>query len=159
MIPGFYTKCRCFIQLGNEDPNILGAGTGAHLQLLTDNDNQYDFDALAPLEGPNAQYASYTHPIEQGATFALTSKASSAAQVKSIQVLDYMFTEEGSFRAFFGEEGEGWEKPEEGDNAINEDVEPIYREIPVGEDENLRNDNWAASAQYFHPVEFRDGIM
>ncbi|MFB5662667.1 ABC transporter substrate-binding protein [Alteribacillus sp. HJP-4] len=158
--PGAFTQnADAYMQLGNEEPNILGAAPAVHIQLFTDNDNQYDFDALAPLEGPNAAYSSYTHPIEQGATFALTNKASSAAQIKSIQVLDYMFTEEGSLRAFFGEEGEGWKKPEEGDVAINEDVEPIYVDIPEGEDETLRNDNWAASAQYYHPVEFRDGIV
>ena len=70
-----------------------------------------------------------------------------------------MFTEEGKIQAENGEEGVGWKRPEDGDVAINEDVEPILKQIPLGEDEEERNDSWGPLSQYYHPVEFRDGLV
>ncbi|TSB47058.1 extracellular solute-binding protein [Alkalicoccobacillus porphyridii] len=153
--PGAFTQnAEAYTQLGsNADEVILGAGPSMHPNEFANNDNSLEYDAIAPLAGPNAAYSVYKYPIEQGATFALTNKASEEVQVKALKLLDYMFTTEGSLRAMFGEEGESWEQAEEGDVAINEDVEPLVKEIHSDDE---RNNNWGASAQYYHPVEFRD---
>lgn len=153
--PGAFTQnAEAYTQLGsNADEVILGAGPSMHPNEFANNDNSLEYDALAPLQGPNAAYSTYKYPIEQGATFAITNKASEDVQVKAIQLLDYMFTTEGSLRSMYGEEGESWEEAKDGDVAINEDVEAQIKELHP---EDEPNSNWGASAQYYHPVEFRD---
>ncbi|GAB2560180.1 extracellular solute-binding protein [Gracilibacillus alcaliphilus] len=142
-------------QLGNNaDDVILGAGAAPHPKTFIDNENEYDFNPLPPLQGPNHQYAAYTYPVFNNSTFVITNKASEDVQIKAIQLLDYMFTEEGSTRAHFGVEGEDWVKPEDGDLAINEEVEPILNQLHP---EDPTNNSWGASAQFFQPREYRDG--
>ncbi|KAB8130769.1 extracellular solute-binding protein [Gracilibacillus oryzae] len=153
--PGAFTQnSDAFLQLGNNSEMILGAATSIHPWEFTNNENRDAYDPVAPLKGPHQQYASYYYPVVQGATFAITNKASEEAQIKAIKLLDYMFTEEGSTRAHFGVEGEDWAKPAEGDVAINEEVEPILKQLYQ---EESTNNSWGASAQYFQPREYRDG--
>jgi putative aldouronate transport system substrate-binding protein len=116
-----------------------------------------DYNPLPPLQGPHAQFATYNYPSEPGATFVLTNKASPEAQVAAIKLVDYMFTEDGQLRAHFGEEGVDWRRPQEGDVANNEDVDPIFATIPQPEGSAPRNSSWGAMAQYFQPKTFRDG--
>nr|WP_208589718.1 extracellular solute-binding protein [Gracilibacillus suaedae] len=153
---GSFTQNRdAYQQLGNNaDDMILGAATAQHPWEFVDNENQYAYDALAPIEGTYYQYSTYFYSVVQGATFAITNKASEEVQVKAIKLLDYMFTEEGSTRAHFGVEGEDWVKPEEGDLAINEEMDPILKQLHPKEP---TNNSWGASAQYFQPREYRDG--
>ncbi|WP_163538205.1 extracellular solute-binding protein [Gracilibacillus sp. YIM 98692] len=154
--PGSFTQNRdAYQQLGNNaDGMILGSATAQHPWEFVDNENQYAYDVLAPLKGTYQQYSTYNYPVVQGATFAITNKASEEAQIKAIKLLDYMFTEEGSTRAHFGVEGEDWIKPEEGDVAINEEMEPNLKQLHP---EEPTNNSWGASAQYFQPREYRDG--
>ena len=84
---------------------------------------------MPPLTGPYASYATYNYPSSPGATFVLTNKASEAVQVAAIKLVDYMFTQEGQLRAHFGEEGRDWRRPQEGDVANEESVEPIFATI------------------------------
>ncbi len=162
--PGAFTQnADAFKAIGdNADAQLLGAGAGMHpaIFVTTGTDAPYgaDYNPLPPLEGPNAQYATYNYPSEPGATFVLTNKASPEAQVAAIKMVDYMFTQEGQLRAHFGEEGTDWRKPEEGDVANNKDVDPIFATIPLaGRVEAPRNSSWGAMAQYFQPKTFRDG--
>lgn len=154
--PGAFTQNRdAYIQLGNNANGvILGAAAAQHPWEFIDNENQYAFNPIGPLQGPHHQYATYNYPVTNGATFAITNKASEEVQIKAIKLLDYMFTIDGMIRAHLGVEGEDWVAPEEGDVAINEEVEPnvklLYPEEPT-------NNNWSAAAQYFQPREFRDG--
>ncbi|WP_277679130.1 extracellular solute-binding protein [Gracilibacillus dipsosauri] len=153
--PGAFTQNQdAYLQLGNNTEMLLGAATSIHPWEFTNNENQYAYDPLTPLKGPHGQYASYYYPVVQGATFAITNKASEEAQIKAIKLLDYMFTEEGSTRAHFGVEGEDWIKPEEGDVAINEEVEPNLKQLHSDEP---TNNAWGASAQYYQTREYRDG--
>ncbi|RCW64282.1 extracellular solute-binding protein [Saliterribacillus persicus] len=154
--PGAFTQNRdAFIQLGNNaDDVILGAAAAQHAWEFIDNDNHPMFDAIEPLQGPNHQYATYNYPVTNSGTFAITNKASEEAQVKAIQLLDYMFTIDGMIRSHIGVEGEDWVEPEEGDVAINEEMEANVKLLFP---EDPPNNNWSAAAQYFQPREFRDG--
>ncbi|PWU69904.1 extracellular solute-binding protein [Gracilibacillus dipsosauri] len=153
---GAFTQNRdAFIQLGNNADNvILGAAAAQHPWEFVDNENQYAYNPIAPLQGPNHQYATYNYPVTNGATFAITNKASEKTQVKAIKLLDYMFTIDGMVRAHLGVEGEDWVTSEESDVAINEDVEP---NVKLLHPEEPTNNNWSAAAQYYQPREFRDG--
>lgn len=154
--PGAFTQNRdAFIQLGNNsEAVILGAAAAQHPWEFIDNENHPVFDAIAPLQGPNHQYATYNYPVTNGGTFAITNKASEEVQIKAIKLLDYMFTIDGMIRAHIGLEGEDWVAPAEGDVAINEEVEP---NVKLLHPEEPPNNNWSAAAQYFQPREFRDG--
>jgi len=160
--PGAFTQnaSEGFKKIGdNADAQLLGAGAGMHPAIFVSFPPGYgaDYDAIPPLQGPNAGYASYLNPSVSGATFVLTNKASPEAQVAAIKLVDSMFTEEGQLRAHFGEEGKDWRRPQEGDVALNKDVEPIFAVIPGVEGEEPHNSNWGAAAQYFQPKAFRDG--
>lgn len=161
--PGAFTQnAEAFKKIGdNADAQILGAGAGMHpaIFVTTGDDAPYgaDYNAIPPLAGPYSDFATYNYPSEPGATFILTNKASEAAQIAAIKLVDYMFTQEGQLRAHFGEEGRDWRRPEEGDVANEASADPIFATIPLGADEEPHNSNWGAIAQYFQPKEFRDG--
>ncbi|GAB4436523.1 MAG: ABC transporter substrate-binding protein [Chloroflexi bacterium OHK40] len=160
--PGAFTQnAEALRQIGNNaDVQLLGAAAGMHPAIFVGigSDAPYgsDYNPLPPLEGPNARFATYNYPIAPGATFALTNKASPEVQVAAIRLVDYMFTQEGQIRAHFGEEGVDWRRPEPGDVANEEGVEPILAAIPLEEGETPRNTSWGAVAQYFQPKAFRD---
>lgn len=155
---GSFTQNRdAFIQLGNNsEALILGAAAAQHPWEFIDNENNYAFDAIEPLQGPNHQYATYNYPVTNGATFAITNKASEEAQIKAIKLLDYMFTIDGMIRSHLGVEGEDWVPAEEGDVALNDEVEPNIKLLQP-EDPTTTNNSWSAAAQYYQPREFRDG--
>ena len=161
--PGAFTQnAEAFKKIGdNADAQILGAGAGMHPAIfVTTGDNApygADYDAIPPLAGPNAEFATYNYPSEPGATFILTNKASEEAQIAAIKLVDYMFTQDGQLRAHFGEENLDWRRPQEGDVANEASADPIFATIPTGADEEPHNSGWGAIAQYFQPKEFRDG--
>jgi putative aldouronate transport system substrate-binding protein len=162
--PGAFTQnaSEGYKKIGdNAEAQLLGAGAGMHPAIFTSIGPEAlygaDYDAIPPLQGPHAAYASYLSPSVAGATFVLTNKASPEAQVAAIKLVDSMFTEEGQLRAHYGEEGEGWRRPQEGDVALNKSVDPIFFQIPTVEGEEPRNADWGAAAQYFQPKAFRDG--
>jgi putative aldouronate transport system substrate-binding protein len=139
------------------DDGTLGAGTASHPYVFVTGgtDNSRNYDALPPLTGPSASYATYNYPVDSGATFVLTNKASKEVQITAIKLVDYLFTQEGQIRGHFGEEGLDWRKPEAGDIAVDENETPILATIPLKEDEAPHNSSWGAMAQYFQPKEFR----
>ncbi len=158
----FTQNAEAFKKIGdNADTEILGAGAGMHPAIfVTTGDNApygADFNVIPPLTGPHAAYATYNYPSAPGATFVLTNKASEAAQIAAIKLVDYMFTQDGQLRAHFGEEGKDWRKPKDGDVANEKTVKPIFATIPLAKDEKPHNTSWGAIAQYFQPKTFRDG--
>jgi len=159
--PGAFTQNGDAYQaLGdNADAQLLGVGAAMHPGMFVNTAGEYgpDYDAIPPLEGPNASFTTYDFPSYAGGTFVLTNKASEEAQIAAIKMVDYMFTEEGQLRAHFGEEDVSWRRPIEGDVANQEGAEPIFFTIPAEEGAEPRNDNWGAMAQYYQPREFRDG--
>jgi putative aldouronate transport system substrate-binding protein len=142
----------------NSDAQILGAAASMHPGVfVSEPDYQKLYDPVAPLNGPNAAYATYNYPSSPGGAFVLTNNASEAVQIAAIKLVDYMFTQEGQIRSHFGEEGVSWRKPQDGDVAVEEGSNPILATIPTKEGDEPRNDNWGAMAQYYQPKEFRDG--
>ena len=101
-------------------------------------------------------YDHHQYPSVPGAAFVLTNNDSEAAQIAAIKLVDYMFTQEGQLRAYYGEEGVDWRRPKEGDVALNKEVDPIWAVIQQPEGSEPRNSAWGAMAQYFQPKTFRD---
>ncbi len=161
--PGAFTQnAAAYLQIGdNAEAQLLGAGAGMHpaIFVTVGPEAPYgaDYDAIPPLKGPHAEYSTFLPNTVPGATFVLTNKASPEAQVAAIKLVDYMFTEEGQLRAHFGEEGVDWRRPQEGDVALNKEVDPIFAVIQQPADAEPRNAQWGAMAQYFQPKAFRDG--
>ena len=161
--PGAFTQnAEAYKKIGdNADAQLLGAGAGMHpaIFVTVGPEAPYgaDYDALPPLQGPHAGFSTYLPNTVPGATFVLTNKASAEVQVAAIKLVDYMFSQEGQLRAHFGEEGVDWRRPEEGDVALNKEVDAIFAVIPQPEGSEPRNSSWGAAAQYFQPKTFRDG--
>ncbi|WP_153978736.1 ABC transporter substrate-binding protein [Paenibacillus xylanilyticus] len=160
--PGAFTQnVGAFKKIGdNADAQLLGAGAAMHPSLFvnTAEGAPYgkDYNPIAPLKGPHANYATYNYPIDPGASFVLTNKASEETQIAAIKMLDYLYTQEGAMSAYLGEEGTSWRKPEEGDVALNDQVEPLYKAIPLPTGAEPRNDSWGALSQYNHHRAYRD---
>ena len=135
--PGAFTQnAEAYKKIGdNADAQLLGAGAGMHPAIFVTVGPEAlygaDYDAIPPLQGPHAAYATYLNPSVAGATFVLTNKASPEAQVAAIKLVDSMFTEEGQLRAHYGEEGKDWRRPQEGDVALNKSVDPIFFDDPA----------------------------
>lgn len=156
--PGAFTQDgTALTKIGNNDPQILGASTamGPWFTDLAD-DSKYgdDYDAVAPLVGPNgAQYAT-SNPIKAGgASFVLTNKASKEVQIKAMQIVNYMASLEGFLNGRFGEKGKGWRDPEAGEIALDSSLEPLYASIASVPGEASRNDAWGNTANYNWPKE------
>ena len=162
--PGAFTQnAEAYKKIGdNADAQLLGAGAGMHPAIFVNTaaDSPYgkDYNPIAPLQGPYASYATFNYPIDPGATFVLTNRASKEAQIAAIKMLDYLYTEEGTLQGIFGEENIGWRKPKEGEIALNEQATPLYYEIPVKTGETPRN-LWGPMAQYNQHKDFRDAAV
>ncbi len=158
--PGAFTQnADAYSQLGNTaGGELIGVGAGLHPAIFIANGTPYakDYDAVPPLTGPHASYATYGFSSSPGATFVLTNKASKEAQIAAIKLVDYFFTTDGQIRAHFGEEGKDWRKPKPGDKAVEDGVTPTLAQIPLPTGETPHNTAWGAMAQYFQPKAFRD---
>ncbi|NEE01696.1 extracellular solute-binding protein [Phytoactinopolyspora halotolerans] len=161
--PGAFTDNRdALLAKGdNADAPIVGAATVQHPGLVVtlnqEDGRDKDYDPVPPLTGPDgAQYAAYNLPSIAGATFVITSEASEETQVAAIELLDYMFSEEGHILAQFGQEGIGWEPAAEGEVALDESLEPTFRYIPPDPDEPNEAGGWGPMAQYNDTEEFRN---
>jgi putative aldouronate transport system substrate-binding protein len=161
--PGAFTQnAEAFKKIGdNADAQLLGAGAGMHPAIFVNTGlgNKYgsDYNPIPPLTGPNAAYATYNYPVDPGATFVITNKASEEVQVAAIKMLDYIFTEEGQLLGNYGEEGVDWRKPQDGDVAIEQGARAIYATIPMEDGAAPRNSSWGPIAQYHHSLDFRNG--
>ncbi|NGP46517.1 extracellular solute-binding protein [Bacillaceae bacterium SIJ1] len=158
--PGTFTQNGdALISLGNNaEANILGVGYGLPNSYTNDEDRLYSdmYQVMEPLKGPE-QYTTYTFPSQPGASFVLTKNASEEAQVAAIKMIDHMFTIDGMLTSHFGPEGVGWRQPKEGDIALNEEVEPIYKTLPDDpNEERPSNISWGAMGQFWHFRGLRD---
>lgn len=140
---------------------MVGSMGGMHLGMLMTigqedgRDNQYD--PLPPLNGAAGEVATYILPSAPGATFVVTSAADEAKQKKIVEIMDYLFTPEGHIRAQFGVEGIGWEKPAEGEIALDPELTPNFRDLPQDEENEAdANGNWGPMAQVNETTEFRN---
>ncbi len=152
----FIENWDAFKKLG--DNGLLGAGTATHPYIFVSGgtDNSKNYDAVPPLTGPKAAYATYNYPSDSGATFVLTNKSSQEAQIAAIKLVDYLFTQDGQIRGHFGEEGLDWRKPQSGDVAVDKSATPLLATIPGKQGDKPHNSSWGAMAQYFQPKEFRN---
>ena len=142
--PGAFTQnAETLKKIGdNADAQLLGASAAMHPAIFVDTsvDSPYgkDYNPVPPLQGPHAALSTYNYPVDPGASFVLTNKASKEVQVAAIKMLDYLYTQEGEINAIFGEEGKGWRKPKEGDVALNDQVQPLYAKIQLPREERSR---------------------
>lgn len=162
--PGAFTQnSEAFKKIGdNADIRILGAGASMHPGIFVDTgaESPYgkDYNAIPPLTGPHAAYATYNYPVDPGATFVLTNKASREEQIAAIKMLNEIFTLEGQLLGNYGIEGTDWRKPQEGDVPLEESATPIFATIPAEPGDTSRQNNaWGALAQYNHTRDFRNG--
>lgn len=160
---GAFTQNRdALTALGNNaDAVIVGAAAMMHPGILAtigqEDGRDRAYDPVPPLVGPDGeQNASHVLSTSPGATFALTNKASENEQIAALKLLDYMFSTEGHLRAQFGEEGTSWRGPQDGDVALDPELEPLFAQIPLADGESPRNDAWASMAQYNDSADFRN---
>ncbi|MGO4549158.1 extracellular solute-binding protein [Paenibacillus sp. 2TAB23] len=161
--PGaFAQNSEAFKKIGeNGDAQILGAGAGMHPAIFVNidvgNKNSADYNPVPPLTGPHGSFATHDGGgVAPGAKFVITNKASEEQQIALIQLVDYMFTEEGQTNGASGMEGIDWRKPKEGEVALGDGVEPKVATIPAVEGEAPRNAGWSGTAHFYMPREYRD---
>ena len=144
----------------NASAETLGAGAGMHPWIFVNcadgADPAYckDYDAIPPLQGPNAAFGTYLPNSVPGATFVITNKASQEVQIAAIKMIDYMFSFDGSMSGQFGVKDVDWRDPKDSEVANNPDVKPLYYVIPHPDTSD--NNSWGAGAQYYSYGAFRD---
>ncbi|MEV3936539.1 ABC transporter substrate-binding protein [Glycomyces sp. NPDC049804] len=143
------------------DGVILGSVAIMHpwfVDAASDEERYEQYDAVAPLTGPNGSDATYAGGgagAAPGATFVITNRSSEAKQKKLMQILDFMVSYEGHLQAEFGVEGVNWEPAGEGDVALDESLEPTFELLTLPEGEGLNN-SWGPIGQFFSDAEFRN---
>lgn len=161
--PGAFTQtAEAFKKIGeNADAEILGAGAGMHPAIFLDvsDGNRYskDYNTIPPLTGPNGiSYATKHYTGNQGATFVLTNKASKEVQIAAIKMLDYIYTFDGQLEANAGIENIDWRKPEPGEKALDDSIEPKWASINSKPGDPPRNNAWSSLGQYKLDAAFRN---
>ncbi|MCD0443140.1 hypothetical protein LO763_05790 [Glycomyces sp. A-F 0318] len=140
---------------------ILGAVGVMHPWFVTadQEDGRYtQYDAVPPLTGPNGSDTFWSGGgagAAPGATFVITNRSSEAKQEKLMQILDFMVSYDGHLQGEYGIEGVNWMRPEEGDVALDEALEPNFKTITLPTEEILQN-SWGPIAQFFSDAEFRN---
>jgi putative aldouronate transport system substrate-binding protein len=159
--PGAFTQnASAFQKIGENTPQILGAGAGMHPAIFVDinNGNKYskDYDSIPPIAGPSGTaYATYNYTGNPGASFVITNKASKEAQIAAIKALDYIYTFQGQLESNAGTEGVDWRKPLAGEKALDTSMQPQWASIPLKNGEKPHNNSWATNGQYNLSAEFR----
>jgi putative aldouronate transport system substrate-binding protein len=140
---------------------ILGSVAMMHPWFVSDDneDGRYgQYDAVPPLTGPNGSDATYSGGgagAAPGATFVITNRSSDAKQQKLMQILDFMVSYDGHLLGEYGIEGVNWARPEAGEVALDETLEPNFKTLTLPEGEGLNN-SWGPIAQFFSDAEFRN---
>ncbi|AQY01209.1 putative aldouronate transport system substrate-binding protein [Microbacterium foliorum] len=140
------------------DAQILGSAVTLHPYVFVSADSpdgrDKNYDAVAPLAGPDGtQLATWRSPVNPVGTFALTNKSTEEERIEAIKLLDYLATDEGQIRASMGPEGEAWVPAEEGDLALDPELEPTFRPVTYDETSNAA---WRSMSQYWDSLEFRN---
>lgn len=151
-------------QLGNkEGDETVGSITTALVSYLV---NAYDetltrhqhWEIVAPLKGPNGvQLSGVTQSVGEF-EFAITNKASEAEQIAAIQIVDYMFSEEGALYAEYGPtEGKGWKMAEPDEKNIDgEPAKYSYYNLPERDPNVVVNESWSQIGAHDLSKTFRD---
>ncbi|GAA2148636.1 extracellular solute-binding protein [Glycomyces algeriensis] len=140
---------------------IVGSAALMHPWFVSDDneDGRYtQYNAVPPLTGPNGSDATYTGGAagaSPGATFVITNRSSEAKQKKLMQIVDFMISYDGHLQGEFGVEGVNWVRPEAGDVALDETLEPNFKVVALPAGEGLNN-SWGPIAQFFTDEEFRN---
>ena len=140
------------------DAQILGSAVTLHPYVFVSADSpdgrDKNYDAVAPLAGPDGtQLATWRSPVNPVGTFALTNKSTEEERIEAIKLLDYLATDEGQIRASMGPEGEAWVPAQEGDLALDPELEPTFRPVTYDETSNAA---WRSMSQYWDSLEFRN---
>ncbi|OPA74018.1 ABC transporter substrate-binding protein [Paenibacillus selenitireducens] len=156
----FTQNAEAFKKIGeNANDEILGAGAGMHPAIFVDKRTK-DYNPLPPLTGPYASYATHNGSgIAPGAKFVITNKASKEAQIALIKMVDFMYTPEGQTIAIAGQEGEGWRKPKEGEEALGQGVTPQIASIQYEEGKGPKNYAWSGMGHIYMTREYRDSYV
>ncbi|MBB6670685.1 ABC transporter substrate-binding protein [Cohnella nanjingensis] len=141
-------------QLGNNPGDtVLGAFAIGHVQMGvagTDPRNQ-DYAAVPPLKGPGGvQLSGFYKSVGNQGRFVITDKASEEKQIAAIQLLDYLWTQEGTLGQVFGVEGKSWSKAAEGQLTVN-GVQATYQVDPSYRAETIHSDGWDQAGPDFRP--------
>ncbi|WP_139993350.1 extracellular solute-binding protein [Paenibacillus paridis] len=140
----------------NSDEVILGAAAAMHPAIFV-SERTRDYAPLPPLTGPYASYATFeSSGIQPGAKFVITNRASVEAQIALIKMVDYMYTPEGQTMAQAGLEGVGWRKPQAGEKALDERLEPMFSNLIPIENAKPTNSGWSGMAHFYMPREYRE---
>ena len=140
------------------DAQVLGSAVTLHPYVFVSADSpdgrDKNYDAVAPLAGPDGtQLATWRSPVNPVGTFALTNKSTEEERIEAIKLLDYLATDEGQIRASMGPEGEAWVPAEEGDLALDPELDPTFRPVTYDETSNAA---WRSMSQYWDSLEFRN---
>ncbi|MFD0693559.1 extracellular solute-binding protein [Paenibacillus sp. GCM10027628] len=164
--PGAFTQnADSFKKIGeNKDVQILGAGAGMHPAIFVDiaDGNRFskDYDSIPPIAGPsNVSYSTFSYAGNPGTSFVLTNKASNEAQIAAIKALDYMYTIDGQLASQVGLENVDWRKPQAGEKALDDSMQPLYAPIPLKAGEKNLNNNWISLGQYLSDSKFRGSLV
>ena len=143
----------------NNGAVLLGSASALHPYIFVSpgakdgRDKQYD--AVPPLTGPSgANFATYAFGSTPGATFLLTNKASKNDQVAAIKMVNYLFTNEGQLDGNFGPEGQGWAKAAAGDQALDPNDKPLFKNLQLSQDA-ANAVQWGALSTYNQNEAFR----
>ncbi|WP_317890802.1 type 2 periplasmic-binding domain-containing protein [Paenibacillus arenilitoris] len=154
----FTQNAEAFRKIGeNAGADILGAAAAMHPDIFVFGSRSADYAPLPPLAGPHGAYATFAGSgVSPGAKFVITNKATKEERIALIRMVDYIYTPDGQTIAQSGLEGTGWRKPEAGEIALGEGVEPKYAAIPNEEGTYGRNSGWSGMAHFYMPREYRD---
>ncbi|GAT74452.1 extracellular solute-binding protein [Microbacterium hydrocarbonoxydans] len=142
----------------NASAEILGSAVSLHPYVFVSAESpdgrDTHYDALAPVAGPDGtQYATWRSPVNPLGMFALTNKSTEEERIKAIKLIDYLVTDEGDRRGAMGPEGEAWVPAEEGDVALDPELEPTFKPLTYDETSNAA---WRSMAQYWDSLEYRN---
>lgn len=143
-------------QLGNNPGDtILGAFAIGHAQMAvagTDPRN-YDYVAVPPLKGPGGvQLSGYYKSVGNQGRFVITDKANEEQQIAAIKLLDYLWTEEGTWGQVFSVQGHSWRKADDGQLTVNGE-QASYQVDPSYRSETIHTDGWDQAGPDFRPRE------
>ncbi len=132
-------------QLGNNpDAAILGSFTIGHvgMGISRTTDRHKEYTAVPPLKGPaGVQLSGYYKSVGNQGRFAITNKADEAKQIAAIKVLDYLWTEEGTFGQVFSVKGDKWTDADAGQLGAN--GKPAkFKVDPSYFTDQVRSDGW-----------------
>jgi putative aldouronate transport system substrate-binding protein len=97
--------------VNNPDTVIVGSfASGCCFPTVTDDGRHTQYAAIPPLKGPQGtQLTAYFGGQVGNGLFAITNNATEEQQIKAMQIVDYLFSEEGSINEMYGPKGTYWE--------------------------------------------------